>query len=147
MKHTILTIFILFLFDLAWSQDSKKIIETFIKVNEVQYEVIGYEKSELYRLFEKLRDNSDLEYLIELTTHENHIVKCYASWALAGRDYTQIADVFKSFLAKDDTFTEHRASNCFQSICYQLVNIWSENNFLEFALSMRDKDVFLKAHR
>jgi hypothetical protein len=107
MTHTSLTIFVLFIFHLAWSQDSKKIIETFIKVNEVQHEIVGYNKSELYRLFEKLRDNSELEYLVELTNHENPIVKCYASWALADRDYSQIYDVFRSFLAKDDTFIEH----------------------------------------
>ncbi|EOZ96504.1 hypothetical protein A33Q_2274 [Indibacter alkaliphilus LW1] len=107
MKHTSLTIIILFLFNLAWSQDSDKIIKSFIQIGEVQYEYIGYNKSELYRAFEKLRDNSDLEYLVELTTHENPIVKCYASWALADRDYPQLDKVMKSFLAKDETFTIH----------------------------------------
>ncbi len=109
MKHTSLTILLLLLFNLSWSQDTDEIIKRFIQTNEVQYEFIGYIKSELYQDFEKLRDNSDLEYLVELTTHKNPIVKCYASWALADRDYRQLDEVIRSFLAKDDTFAIHTA--------------------------------------
>lgn len=130
MKHTFLTIILLLLFNLVWSQDTDKIIKRFIQADEVQYEFVGYLKSELYQDFEKLRDNSDLEYLVELTAHKNSIVKCYASWALADRDYPQIDEVLKSFLAKDDTFTMHTADmKDFESLSVSLYHrYWNRLN-------------------
>jgi hypothetical protein len=133
MKHISLTFLFLVLFNLAWSQDIDKIITRFIQAGEVQYEFVGYQKSDLYQDFEKLRDNSDREFLVGLTTHENPIVKCYASWALADLDYPQIDEVFKSFLAKDDTFTMHNSDmKDFESLSVSLYHrYWNRMNSQE----------------
>ncbi len=89
----ILTILMLVGATLVFGQESASVtvgddVQAIVKDME-QYKVVtGYSSgitgqvSEQYQLFIRLREKATTEELIELTNHENALVKCYAFWAL-----------------------------------------------------------------
>jgi hypothetical protein len=89
------------------SQTVNEIINTFISTNEVQYEYIGHGsvKSPAYQNFLLLKKTAGTDKLIELTNHNNPVVRCYAGWALIDNKYSELPTVFKSFLDNDSEVT------------------------------------------
>jgi hypothetical protein len=80
-----------------------EIVGKIVKVNEVQYEHVGYagSKSENYQNFNQLKKNASTEDLVELTYNKNATVACYASWALVDMSYGGLKNIFNNFIKQD----------------------------------------------
>lgn len=90
------------------SQTIDEIVKRFISVNEVQFEYIGFNKSNLYKDFLTLTQKADSNKLVELTNHKNATVRCYAGWGLIDKKYPKLDVVYQNFLNNDsDVVTVH----------------------------------------
>jgi hypothetical protein len=74
------------------SKKTNKIVEEIMLINEVMSSAIGYsgEKPKQYDNFTELRNKATQKELLELTSHPNGVVRCYAFWALS---YIQSVDL------------------------------------------------------
>jgi len=79
------------------------LVDKIVKLNEVQYEHVGIagSKSENYKNFLKLKEIATTDELVHLTDNENATVACYASWALADKQYPDLKTIFQKFILND----------------------------------------------
>lgn len=70
------------------------------KYNVLESEHVGEagETTDQYRNFIKLREKATIDELLFLLNHKNSVVKGYASWALADREYPKLNEVIKPFI-------------------------------------------------
>jgi hypothetical protein len=103
MKKIVLLFFILITLKSLYSKTIDEIVNGFISAKMVQYEHIGRgsTKSELYQDYKLLVEMASVEKLLELSTHENPIVRCYAGWGLIDKKYENLESVFEDFLNND----------------------------------------------
>jgi len=100
MKRIIFIGFFLAFTTFLFSQSIEEIVNCFILRNEVDYEYIRAGGS-VYPKFLLLQKSATTDQLIELTHHNNDVVRCYAGWALIDNKYPNLPRVFSSFLDKD----------------------------------------------
>lgn len=105
MKYISAILFFLTVFLPISSQTIDKIVNDFISANEVQYENIGMgsQKSPLYQSFLSLKKIATNDELLQLTQHQNPIVRCYAGWALIDKKYSNLESLFENFVNNDAT--------------------------------------------
>ena len=74
------------------------------KENEIHSDAVGYrgEKTSQYKRFEKLTKKAKLDELIELTEHPSPVVRGYAFWALAKRNYKKLEEIFIKHLRDEE---------------------------------------------
>jgi len=84
----------------AMAQDVKGIVQKIRKINEVQYQHVGFagSESEGYKHYVSLRDKATTAQLVALTNDTNAAVACYAGWALVDKYYTDLPGILYTFL-------------------------------------------------
>ncbi|MCR5889871.1 hypothetical protein LRS06_19260 [Hymenobacter sp. J193] len=78
----------------------QRLVSKIKQKNELKSEFVGYAAvtPEQYHDFIALRDSASLEVLLRLTRHHNAVVRGYAGWALADRQYAGLPTLFTYFL-------------------------------------------------
>jgi len=84
------------------SQNIDDLISEISKANIVEYEHVGIGgwKGQNYINFKELSKKANTSQLLQLLTHKNSVVACYASWALIEQKYEDLPKIFK-MLIKD----------------------------------------------
>ncbi|MEM7513353.1 MAG: hypothetical protein AAF388_20665 [Bacteroidota bacterium] len=117
MRVLIITLF-LALSSFYCSSQIDPLLQSIIEENEVHYESVGLggSTSDQYLRYRKLVKIASDEKLLDLTKHENPTVRCYASWGLVERNFSDLGSVFQNFLTNDDRVTSF--SGCIKSTSY-----------------------------
>lgn len=86
------------------SENVKKIIKEIAKENVLMDSAIGEAgiKPKQYERFEDLQKTATVSELIELTNHNNGVVRCYAFWDLIYKDSVNIFNIVKNHLNDDE---------------------------------------------
>ena len=98
------TLSLLLTISLVTAQTQHKIIDDLVEAmaerNRVEDQYIGLigTESQQYIRFDSLKKLASTEQLLSLLEHKNGVVKCYASMALADRNYANLTAVFKAFM-------------------------------------------------
>ncbi|MBC8754206.1 hypothetical protein H2O64_05950 [Kordia sp. YSTF-M3] len=89
------------------SQDVDKLVSEISDKNIVEYEHVGIGgwTGQNYLKFKELSQKANSNQLIQLLTHENPVVVCYASWALIEQEYEDLPKIFET-LIKDGRIVE-----------------------------------------
>jgi len=90
----ILLLFLLFSCKIH-SQAINEIVEEIAVYNELESQYVGFDgyHSDQYKRFERLKAELTNDQLLELTNHQNGVVRCYAFWALADRKHDNLFSV------------------------------------------------------
>jgi hypothetical protein len=82
------------------SEKVQRIVKDIAKENVLMSSAVGYAgtKPKQYERFEDLKEIATVSELIELTNHDNAVVRCYAFWDLIYKDSTHIYDIVKRHL-------------------------------------------------
>ncbi|TAF74424.1 MAG: hypothetical protein EAZ53_09290 [Bacteroidetes bacterium] len=94
------------------------IVDSIVKINELQEEHIGMEgrESENYKNFKLLKEIASIEELMLLVENKNAVVACYASWALVEKSYPNLMEIFRKFILQDKIVQTY--SGCIKSQYY-----------------------------
>ncbi|MCB9338576.1 MAG: hypothetical protein H6577_10670 [Lewinellaceae bacterium] len=86
------------------SQKIRAITNEIEKENEIHSDAVGYrgEKTSQYKRFEKLTRKAKIDELVELTEHPSPVVRGYAFWALAKRNYKKLEEIFIKHLRDEE---------------------------------------------
>ncbi len=78
----------------------KAIVQKLEQFNVLHSQQVGTSgrTTEIYKLFEELRDKASIEELLALIEYKNSAVKAYASWALLDNRYPDLSNIFSTFL-------------------------------------------------
>lgn len=85
------------------SKKVRVIVDRIIKINQIQYEQAFPFESENYQNYLQLRKVATIKELVLLTDNINETVACYASWALADKNYINLKKIFQKFIVQDRT--------------------------------------------
>lgn len=108
MKH-LLFVFLIVISTSSCSQNLDQLICDISDSNIVEYEHIGIGgwTGPNYTNFEELSKKATTNQLLDLLTHENPAVTCYASWALIEQEYKDLPNIFKTLLIDERTVKTH----------------------------------------
>lgn len=116
MKNLALIIYITSLSSLCLAQDVSLYQDTEIirpkiavlvadisRLNEVHTEMVGDAgfKSKQFKLFIQLLKKAKIKELVYLTTHTAPVIRCYAFWGLARRNYKYLDEIFLEHINDD----------------------------------------------
>ena len=118
------------------------IVDEISKINQVQYERIGYggTESENFKNFKKLKALATTEELVQLTDHNNATVACYASWALVDKAYPELKTIFQKFIEQDKQVKTFSGCTITQDFISSELYHWYWN---QMELSKRPSDQLL----
>ncbi|AXG68697.1 hypothetical protein KORDIASMS9_00913 [Kordia sp. SMS9] len=87
------------------SQNIDALVTEISDANIVEHEHVGIGglKGQNYLRFQELSKKANTHQLLQLITHKNPVVVCYASWALIEQEYENLPEIFKSLLKDERT--------------------------------------------
>ncbi len=116
----------------------KTIVQKLEQFNVVHSQQVGPagRTTEIYKLFEELRDEATIEELLELIAYNNSAVKTYASWALLDNRYPYLSNICFHFIKNRDavvTYYGCRVSEreISKGLYYRLLNQKTNSNYSE----------------
>lgn len=103
MKIT--TLIFLFVINISFSQTNQQLIDSIIKGGAVETDCVGIacQEGKQYLNFQKLKSRINEKELIELSNHENSILRIYASIDLIESNKGNVVAMFSNELMKKDT--------------------------------------------
>jgi hypothetical protein len=98
------------------------IVQQIVKYNKLDSESVGMagDTTEQFWNFIMLRDNASFDELLQLTKHNNSVVKGYACWALADNKYPSIYEIIIPFIETGETVV---CQNCDIVMTIQLSSV------------------------
>jgi hypothetical protein len=87
------------------SDDTKKIIDQINQYSSLEYQYIGMHgaESDLYQLFDTLKQTASNKELVHLIDHKNTVLNGYAVWSLVDNKYSGLEYIFKRVLKSNKT--------------------------------------------